>query len=59
MLNCRKATRPLSQSQERALSLKEGMSLKIHVTMCSGCRNFGRQLDVLRQIARTYAKSEK
>ncbi len=59
MLNCRNATRLLSESQERALSLKEGMSLKMHVTMCSGCRNFGRQLHLLRQIARTYAKSEK
>ncbi len=58
MLNCRKATRLLSESQEHTLSFKERMSLKMHVTMCSGCRNFGRQLHVLRQIARTYVKSD-
>jgi hypothetical protein len=34
------------------------MSLKMHVMMCSGCRNFGRQMHTLRQVARAYAKGE-
>ena len=58
MLNCQDTTRLLSESQERALSLKERMSLKIHVVMCSGCRNFGQQMDTLRQMARAYVKGE-
>ncbi|OGB09548.1 MAG: hypothetical protein A3E79_10635 [Burkholderiales bacterium RIFCSPHIGHO2_12_FULL_61_11] len=58
MLNCQDATRLLSESQERALPLKERLSLKMHVMMCSGCRNFGQQMDILRQIARAYVKGE-
>lgn len=56
MLNCKNVTRLFSEEQERPLTLKERMSLKMHVMMCSGCRNFGQQMHTLRQVARTYAK---
>jgi len=56
MMNCQQATRLLSDAQERKLSLKERTVLKMHVMMCSGCRNFGEQMGVLRNIAHTYAK---
>ncbi|KAF3996539.1 zf-HC2 domain-containing protein [Glaciimonas immobilis] len=56
MLNCQNVTRLLSESQERTLTLQERMSLKMHVMMCSGCRNFGRQMHTLRQAARVYAQ---
>lgn len=56
MLNCKDVTRLYSESQERELSLQERMSLKMHVMMCSGCRNFGQQMVILRQTARAYAK---
>jgi predicted anti-sigma-YlaC factor YlaD len=56
MLNCHEATRLLSESQERTLDLQERISLKMHVMMCSGCRNFGQQMHTLRQMARAYAK---
>ncbi len=59
MLNCKKATLLLSESLERPLSLKERIPLGMHVAMCSGCGNFGRQLHALRRIARAYAKDEK
>lgn len=58
MLNCTEATRLFSESQERKLDFKERMSLKMHSTMCSGCRNFGEQMKALRLTARAYAKSE-
>lgn len=56
MLNCQEVTRLYSESQERALNLQERISLKMHVMMCSGCRNFGKQMHTLRQVARAYAK---
>lgn len=56
MLNCVQVTRLYSEAQERALSVSERMSLRVHVMMCSGCRNFGQQMSVLRNAARTYAK---
>lgn len=57
MLNCHEATRLLSEAQERPLKIGEKLSLKMHVMLCSGCRNFGRHMGVLRRIARVYAKS--
>lgn len=56
MLNCREATRLLSESQERVLNLKEKMALKAHTIICSGCRNFEKHMDALRKTAKTFAK---
>ena len=55
MLNCEQVTRLLSEAQERKLTLTERMPLKMHVMMCSGCRNFGEQMGMLRHVARAYA----
>lgn len=54
-MNCRRATRLLSESQERKLGRAERAGLKLHTAMCSGCRNFGRQVEILRRISRAYA----
>ncbi|MGQ0710447.1 MAG: zf-HC2 domain-containing protein [Rhodoferax sp.] len=56
MLNCHDATRLMSQAQEHPLSLGDSMSLRLHVMMCSGCRNFGKQMKVLRTITRAYTQ---
>lgn len=56
MKNCQQTTQLLSDGQERKLSLKERAELKVHVMMCSGCRNFAQQMNVLRDITRAYAK---
>lgn len=55
MLNCRAATQLLSESLDRELSFADRMNLKIHVMMCSGCRNFGEQMKVLRAASDCYA----
>ncbi|HPE61551.1 MAG TPA: zf-HC2 domain-containing protein [Thiolinea sp.] len=56
MMNCQQATRLLSDAQESELSLKNRATLKFHVMMCSGCRNFAEQMGTLREIAREYVK---
>jgi|CXWL01.1.fsa_nt_gi hypothetical protein len=56
MLNCQEVTRLLSQAQEQKLGLQERLPLQMHLMMCSGCRNFGKQMDVLRQLARAYVR---
>lgn len=58
MLNCRDVTRLCSESQDRELSFKESMSLKVHTMMCSGCRNFGQQMDTIRQAMRNFVKAD-
>ncbi|MDE2621651.1 MAG: zf-HC2 domain-containing protein [Betaproteobacteria bacterium] len=56
MLNCRDATQLISENQERSLSLRERLALKLHLMMCSGCQNFKDQIGVIRFIAHRYAK---
>ena len=58
MMNCREATRLMSESQERKLSVSDRMSLQLHVMMCSGCHNFKRQMGAVRSMARGYAKNK-
>lgn len=56
MMNCKQATRLISESQDRPLSLPERMTLKMHVMMCTGCKNFSLQIPFLSQAMKTYAK---
>ncbi|MCW8845638.1 MAG: zf-HC2 domain-containing protein [Gammaproteobacteria bacterium] len=58
MLKCQEVTRLYSEAQERRLTLSERAGLKLHVMMCEGCRNFGRQMLDLRRFARGYARGE-
>lgn len=58
MLNCRLVTRLISESQERPLSLQEKLNLKMHVMMCSGCRNFSLQVPFLSKTMRAYAEGK-
>lgn len=58
MLNCRNATRLMSKSQERPLSMIERMSLKLHLMMCSGCSNFKEHMGSIRLMTRTFAKGK-
>ena len=58
MLSCEQDTRLLSESQERPLTLSEKMNLKVHTAMCSGCREFGRQLSSLRMLIQDEKTSE-
>jgi predicted anti-sigma-YlaC factor YlaD len=55
MLNCEEATRLLSERQDRALSMAERTQLTLHTMMCSGCREFGRQMTTLRDLVRGHA----
>ena len=41
-VNCREASRLLSASQERALTLGENVAVKLHLVACGMCRNSGR-----------------
>ncbi len=56
MLNCKQATRLVSESQERKLSVSEKITLKFHLLICSGCKNFSQQIPFLSQAMRAFAK---
>lgn len=55
MMNCQQATRLLSDARERTLTFGERSALKFHLLMCSGCRNFGKQMVTLSELSRRYA----
>ncbi|MDA8382598.1 MAG: zf-HC2 domain-containing protein [Betaproteobacteria bacterium] len=52
MLNCKDASRLMSEREERALSLRERFGLALHLAICFGCRRFDRQLSLLRRALR-------
>lgn len=50
---CRRAmiaTCLMSEAQDRSLSLGEKLTLRLHLTMCSGCLNYDRQIAFLHKI---------
>jgi len=54
-LSCKEASRLLSQSLDRDLTLGEHARLRLHLTLCDACRNFNQQLKQLRQaVARLF-----
>ena len=55
MLSCRESTRLMSEARERSLSVGERMGLRLHLAICSGCRRFNRQMDVLRDASRLFS----
>lgn len=57
-MNCQKASRLISEAQERPLSLPEKISLKLHVLMCAGCKNFSLQVPFLSKAMRAYAQGK-
>ena len=54
-LDCREASRLLSDARERALDAAELAALRRHLDLCFMCRNFEAQLDFLHRAARRMA----
>ena len=51
---CKEATRLLSEAQDRPLGGMEQASLKFHLIICRGCRNFGQQVSFLHAACTRY-----
>ncbi len=58
MRSCRQVTRLCSDALERELTLKERVTMRTHLMMCVGCRNFRSHLAFLRQAMRRYAEGK-
>ena len=50
MLSCKQATQLVSQGLDRRLGVFERATLRLHLLICSGCRNFGAQALFLRRM---------
>lgn len=51
---CQETSELLSQRQDRPLRLIERVGLYLHLAVCTGCRQFGRQLAFMRTALRRY-----
>lgn len=51
MLMCREATGLMSLKQDKTLTLRERMALRIHLSMCRACRHCARQFELLHKIS--------
>ncbi|MEY3360112.1 MAG: hypothetical protein RI923_1372 [Pseudomonadota bacterium] len=56
MLSCFKATQLISLSHERPLVFSEKAALRIHLLMCSACRNFQKNSMTLHTSMQTFKK---
>lgn len=56
MLSCKEATRLMSQSLERPLTLGEKASLRLHTMICDGCRRAEHQFQFLRTACANWLK---
>jgi hypothetical protein len=50
MLSCVKATELMEQKQYVPLSFKQKVQLRMHVGMCSGCRNYRKQTELINKL---------
>lgn len=55
MLSCKAATRLASAAQDRKLTVAEQIQLRFHLAICNGCRNFTRQIGLIRNAGRKLA----
>lgn len=50
MLSCVKATELMELKEVVPLSIKQKVQLRMHVAMCSGCRNYMKQTKLINQL---------
>ena len=59
MLSCKETARLLSQGADRKLAFSERVALRVHLTICKGCRNVDAQFRFLRSaVQRLSADAE-
>lgn len=56
MMDCKYAGEWLSQAQDVRLGWRRRLGLRFHLLLCSACREFARQLALLRQAARAVSR---
>ena len=49
MIDCREASRLISQNADRPLPLARRIQLRLHLFICDACSNFSRQVAQLRR----------
>ncbi|WP_028534049.1 zf-HC2 domain-containing protein [Paludibacterium yongneupense] len=53
-MNCRQASRLLSEALDHRLRPADRLRLRLHLLMCTGCTRFGRQVRFMQRASRQY-----
>jgi len=56
LLSCKETTRLLSQGEDRRLAFGERVALRVHLTICEGCRNVNAQFHFLRTAVKSLSR---
>lgn len=56
MISCKRATELISKSMEQSLTVKEQLTLKLHLFICEFCEQFKTQLGTFRKALRCEEK---
>lgn len=58
MIKCKQATQMLSEKLDRPLSAKEKINLAMHTAICGPCRQFGKQMEMIRDLSKSYSNAK-
>jgi hypothetical protein len=58
MMPCKEVTHLVSQGLDRRLGFGERVALRVHFAICGGCKNFDRQMKLLREAMRQLGEAE-
>lgn len=50
-ITCREATQIMLQAEDRRMPLVERLLLRLHHRICSNCRRFARQVELMRRAS--------
>jgi hypothetical protein len=56
LINCRQAARMMSDAQERRLSLRDRIKLRLHLRRCLACARYEHQVAFMRNALRRYGR---
>jgi hypothetical protein len=57
-LTCREASRLLSEGLDRELTLRQRISLRLHLTLCDACTRVKAQFEFMRRALSTYSAAD-
>jgi hypothetical protein len=58
-MSCERASKLISQSMDRSLTLRERWALRFHLVLCVYCRRYRRQLQLIRDAMRRVMEIER
>lgn len=54
MKSCREVHRLVIEAQDRELGIAERLSMRVHLMICTTCKRFDAQIDLIRQAFRRF-----